>query len=299
MGVTFKVEAADGTLGESVKAGCWGNFKMSATLEQLIVNDKQQRSRVAWRQDMAQQERYTWMDGAGDSTYTQWLKTCRTTLNGAYGLTSKQASGGFKAVHHITHHMDYHGELKMEALEVTMKAYPKLFTGVTIVDKDEGRVRVSCDEHYAIVYNQLRFLEGLGYIGQHTSTYGLRAAIDNPALSFPILDIYWGDTLRIGEKTLFKMQGTGRTRMAKFIERRDWYIGELERNNPEYNMIVKGNCHKHESSAFSNIMYDGTGEDYQSDYDEDAEYGDEDIANAFMLPSEVYSFINYMNKGVA
>lgn len=248
MGVTFRIETNDGSIGDMKGRMCWG-FLKEHDLDDLIHASERFHSKDAYKDHVRVKKLYN--PDHKPLAYKRWCDSRQTMLQQQAGLEIDAAKSGYKAIHNIIQEVS---PLKMRALCVLLNTYPKMFTGVTVLDSKRGVVRVSCDDHYGIVFNQLRFIEAFNWASITTLT----KMIQYPLLSLVLIDLYYMDSLRVGEKQVFNAHDTDMAKLVELSVKRDWYVTTRLRGMTQHNMMQRGSCIKHTGRVFSNMMGEGS-----------------------------------------
>ena len=258
MSVTYKMISNNGTTGEERRKGCWGIFKYNWLKN--IEDTLSRMNRESCDSDNDDRTRY----GNEPISYEQHLNNYQRELTSNTGLDEDAVRAGINSVI-ITGLNIREGEVNSDALDTVLKAYPKLFIGITNIDKERGEITLTLDQHYGILYNQLRTLKKFraGYLKSVVA----EEIAANPDLSIFLLDIYFWGRSSGGDSTLFKVETL--TLSPKHIQRmlteRDWILSDEDRANPAYNAMLRNGCMKHKPTVFADLSQEIPDGDYSSE----------------------------------
>jgi len=295
MSVCFRITCADGVTGGKITQGCWGSFK--SNLQQWAVNnlkkdyvpeyDREVRNFREYHDHLSPtdlQEGLLTRLGADAEEY----KKRRLTMQGrSYNTPLESLATG---ITHITlENVTFDVISYNNAFDTLLAEYPKLFEGVE-VDKGAKTITFSMDQHYAILYNQLRILKLFCEQESSSELSVLRDAVANPELSFLLLAVYPNNYVRLGDSAVIYASGLDMGAISRIIEERDWLTSEEDRVNPKFNALALQTLHKQEGGrSYAQALTPVANKDnYMSDG-----------GCLRTLPKTSKGFIKYVKKGRA
>ena len=264
MSVYSRVVTKSGMTGTVTTNGCWGFLKENvAALAQRIVDDI---SEEAWMKEREHQRRYGF--GSASLTYSLFVEQKNRQTLDRFGVAPNYLVDGIDSI--IIENAAICDRQGWQMYTTLVNSYPRMFEGVT-ADPVSDTITVSFDQHYAIVYNQLRILKRIEECNSRWVTARVRnilhdAVVNHPDLSLFILDVYavngraaWNDS------NLFMLEHLSLDVMKGWVKKRDYHITPEDRYNPTLFASNRGGCYK--------IVRDDT--EWDEERDEDVRTGND------------------------
>ena len=242
MSVFFRLICNDGTVGDNLSSQCWGFLKGNITENaEGFLKDMNEKE---WARQEAQGKDYG--DRWGHyhyhpKTYTRFLRELEEVK--WKGVRWRALASGIHSI--VIRRINFDDG----AFDVVLAEYPKLFKGILKVDKKRGEITVDFNQHYAVLFNQLRLLKAFKGLCSNTA----ELIVANPRLSIFLLDIYRYGSRTTGDNIVFKTEHTTPSVIKEFEAFRDWKGGKAL-DNPKLTASYRGGCEKVSTNAFGSLV---------------------------------------------
>lgn len=233
MSVSYRLVDNGGNTSSIIHSICWGRLKGM----RFRVNSKMKNLTAYCRRAFNRENRARVRSGMTRRGYDEYvdqlLSETRVFLGGLDIETAVKLG-----IRYVDFYPSCGGSM-IRNIRTMIEDWSVMFDGCSVID---DFVRVDCDKHYAIVYNQLRMLRNVTEIGarQHVPDKYLPvlAALNVSISGKKDFCFCYGDNQPINTQTFTLAD------MKTLLSTKDFILTDKQRNDKRNNMMYRWGCHK-------------------------------------------------------